>query len=68
MEPVMVVGPNGPIPLSDAFEGRRMLIVYDFICNKTAAHHSGGRLGVTRTPTKRRLYWLEDQAASDVED
>src|SRR5439155_350075 len=39
MEPVMVVGPDGPVPLHDVFEGRRMLIVYHFMWNKGAPHH-----------------------------
>jgi len=39
MEPVMVVGPDGPVSLHDVFEGRRMLIVYHFMWNKGAAHH-----------------------------
>ena len=33
MEPVMVVGPGGPVPLADAFAGRRMLIVSS--CGRT---------------------------------
>lgn len=39
MEPVMVVGPDGPVPLHDVFEGRRMLIVYHFMWNKGAPNH-----------------------------
>lgn len=39
MEPVMVVGPDGPVPLHDVFEGRRMLIMYHFMWNKGAPHH-----------------------------
>ncbi len=39
IEPVMVVGPDGPVPLHDVFEGRRMLIVYHFMWNKGAPHH-----------------------------
>jgi predicted dithiol-disulfide oxidoreductase (DUF899 family) len=39
MEPVMVVGPNGPVPLHDVFAGRRMLIVYHFMWKKGAPHH-----------------------------
>ena len=39
MEPVMVVGPNGPVPLHDVFAGRRMLIVYHFMWKKAAPHH-----------------------------
>jgi len=39
MEPVMVFGPNGPVPLHEVFEGRRMLIVYHFMWNKGAPHH-----------------------------
>jgi predicted dithiol-disulfide oxidoreductase (DUF899 family) len=39
MEPVMVVGPDGTVPLHDVFEGRRMLIVYHFMWNKGAPHH-----------------------------
>src|SRR5688500_8957221 len=31
MEPIMVVGPDGPVPLHEVFEGRRMLIVYHFM-------------------------------------
>jgi predicted dithiol-disulfide oxidoreductase (DUF899 family) len=40
MEPVSVLGPNGPVPLSDVFEGRRMLIVYHFMWNRGAPHHT----------------------------
>jgi len=39
MEPVSVVGPNGPIALGGVFEGRRMLLVYHFMWNKGAPHH-----------------------------
>ena len=38
MEPVMVVGPDGPVRLHDVFEGRRMLIVYHFMWNPGAPH------------------------------
>jgi predicted dithiol-disulfide oxidoreductase (DUF899 family) len=31
IEPVTVVGPDGPVPLHAVFEGRRMLIVYHFM-------------------------------------
>ena len=40
MEPVTVVGQDGPVPLQDVFEGRRMLIVYYFMWNKGAPHHN----------------------------
>lgn len=39
MDPVSVVGPDGPVPLHDVFAGRRMLIVYHFMWNKGAPHH-----------------------------
>jgi predicted dithiol-disulfide oxidoreductase (DUF899 family) len=42
MEPVMVVGPDGPVPLHDVFEGRRMLIVNHFMWNKGALTISNG--------------------------
>src|SRR5688572_7419231 len=38
MEPVQVVGSNGPVCLHDVFEGRRMLIVYHFMWKKGASH------------------------------
>ncbi len=38
MEPVNVVGPDGPVPLHNVFEGRRMLIVYHFMWKKGAPH------------------------------
>ena len=38
MEPVKVVGPSGPVPLADVFEGRQMLIVYHFMWKKGAPH------------------------------
>ncbi len=38
MEPVMVVGADGPVSLHDVFEGRRMLLVYHFMWNKGATH------------------------------
>lgn len=39
MEAVTVVGSNGPVPLIDVFDGRRMLIVYHFMWKKGAPHH-----------------------------
>src|SRR5438105_15155263 len=39
MEPVLVVGPDGPVPLHVVFEGRRMRIVYHFMWKKGAPHH-----------------------------
>ena len=38
MEPVMVVGPDGPVGLREVFEGRRMLIVYHFMWHPGAPH------------------------------
>lgn len=38
MEPVTVVGPDGPVRLLDVFEGRRMLLVYHFMWNPGAPH------------------------------
>jgi len=38
MEPVMVVGPDGPVGLRDVFAGRRMLIVYHFMWHPGAPH------------------------------
>jgi predicted dithiol-disulfide oxidoreductase (DUF899 family) len=39
MEPVMVSGPDGPVPLHEVFDGRRMLIVYHFMWKTGAPHH-----------------------------
>lgn len=39
MEPVVVVGPQGPVSLHDVFESRRILIVYHFMWKKGAPHH-----------------------------
>ena len=39
MEPVTVVGPDGPVPLHVVFAGRRMLIVYHFMWKAGAPHH-----------------------------
>jgi predicted dithiol-disulfide oxidoreductase (DUF899 family) len=39
MEPVRVVGPDGPVALQEVFEGRRMLLVYHFMWNQGAPHH-----------------------------
>jgi predicted dithiol-disulfide oxidoreductase (DUF899 family) len=39
MENVTVVGANGPVPLGEVFDGRRMLIVYHFMWKKGAPHH-----------------------------
>ena len=39
MDPVMVVGTKGPVPLAEVFDGRRMLIVYHFMWKKGAPHH-----------------------------
>jgi hypothetical protein len=38
MEPVTVVGPDGPVSLQDVFEGRPMLMVYHFMWNPGAPH------------------------------
>lgn len=38
MAPVTLVGADGPVPLSDVFEGRRMLIVYHFMWHAGAPH------------------------------
>ena len=38
MEPVLVVGPDGPVRLHEVFEGRRMLIVYHFMWHPGAPH------------------------------
>src|SRR4051812_33058291 len=38
MEPVTVVGADGPVPLRDVFAGRRMLIVYHFMWKNGAPH------------------------------
>ena len=38
MEPVTVVGRNGPVGLQDVFEGRRMLLVYHFMWKRGAPH------------------------------
>lgn len=38
MDAVTVAGPNGPVPLHEVFEGRRMLIVYHFMWNNGASH------------------------------
>src|SRR3982751_184672 len=38
MEPVMVVGPSGPVPLQDVSEGRRT-IVYHFMWKHGMPHH-----------------------------
>jgi predicted dithiol-disulfide oxidoreductase (DUF899 family) len=39
MDQVTVLGPNGPSPLHEVFEDRRMLLVYFFMWNKGAPHH-----------------------------
>jgi predicted dithiol-disulfide oxidoreductase (DUF899 family) len=39
MEPVTVVGANGPVRLDDVFAGRRMLLVYHFMWKHGAPHH-----------------------------
>ncbi|HEX7341410.1 MAG TPA: DUF899 family protein [Rhodanobacteraceae bacterium] len=38
MEPLAVVGADGPVPLRDVFEGRRMLLVYHFMWHAGASH------------------------------
>lgn len=38
MEPVTVIGADGPVRLHDVFEGRRMLIVYHFMWKPGAPH------------------------------
>jgi predicted dithiol-disulfide oxidoreductase (DUF899 family) len=49
MEPVSVVGANGPVPLHDVFEGRRMLIVYHFMWMKKGVPHHRQCEGCTHT-------------------
>jgi predicted dithiol-disulfide oxidoreductase (DUF899 family) len=39
MEPVEVVGPDGPVPLRDVFAGKPMLLVYHFMWKPGAPHH-----------------------------
>jgi predicted dithiol-disulfide oxidoreductase (DUF899 family) len=39
MEPVEIMGVDGPIPMRDVFEGHRMLIVYHFMWKAGAPHH-----------------------------
>jgi predicted dithiol-disulfide oxidoreductase (DUF899 family) len=39
MDSVTVMGPNGPIPLHEVFEGRRMLLVYFFMWKNGGPHH-----------------------------
>jgi predicted dithiol-disulfide oxidoreductase (DUF899 family) len=39
MDEVSVMGPNGPVPLHEVFEGRRMLMVYHFMWNEGEPHH-----------------------------
>lgn len=39
MEPVTVVGQNGPVPLDKVFEDRSMLLVYHFMWNQGAPLH-----------------------------
>src|SRR5688572_20926959 len=39
MDPVTVLGPNGPSSLREVFEGRCMLMVYFFMWKKGAPHH-----------------------------
>ena len=39
MEPVTVVGSQGPVPLQEVFDGRKMLIVYHFMWKPGAPHH-----------------------------
>lgn len=48
MEPAMVVGPHGAVPLLDVFEGLRMLMVYHFMW-KTGAPHDQQCEGCTHT-------------------
>ncbi len=40
MDPIVVTGPKGPVPLHDVFENRRMLMVYHFMWKKGSPHHS----------------------------
>ena len=39
MEPVLVLGPDGPVALPEVFEGRRTLMVYHFMWKDNAPHH-----------------------------
>jgi len=39
MVPATVVGPGGPVPLHEVFDGRRMLIVYHFMWKRGEPHH-----------------------------
>ena len=47
MEPVMLTGPNGPVPLHAVFAGRRMLIVYHFMWNN--GHRTTSSVKAART-------------------
>ncbi|MDB5389878.1 MAG: hypothetical protein JWM11_5524 [Planctomycetaceae bacterium] len=65
MEPVMVTGPNGPVPLNAVFEDRRMLMVYHFMWKKGAPHHKQCE-GCTHSQTAMNSAVRAYLAARDV--
>lgn len=65
MEPVMVMGPDGPVHLHEVFEGRRMLIVYHFMWKKGAPHHAQCE-GCTHSQAAMNSAVLAYLAARDV--
>jgi len=64
MEPVIVVGPDGPVPLHVVFEGRRMLIVYHFMWNKSALHHKQCEGCTHSQAANSPAGWPQDKAGS----
>ncbi|HTM55150.1 MAG TPA: DUF899 family protein [Pirellulales bacterium] len=66
MEKVTVLGPQGPVPLDDVFEGRRMLIVYHFMWKKGAPHQQQCE-GCTHSQAAMDSAVLAYLAARDVQ-
>jgi predicted dithiol-disulfide oxidoreductase (DUF899 family) len=65
MEQVMVSGPDGPVPLHEVFDGRRMLIVYHFMWKTGAPHHKRCE-GCTHSQTAMNSAVRAYLAARDV--
>ena len=65
LEPLTVMGSNGPVSLHEMFEGRRLLIVYHFMWNKGAPHQKQCE-GCTHTQVAMTAAVCAYLAARDV--
>jgi predicted dithiol-disulfide oxidoreductase (DUF899 family) len=66
MEPLTVVGADGPVSLHEVFEGRRMLIAYHFMWKRRGAPHHQQCEGCTHTQAAMSSAVSAYLAARDV--